>query len=131
MSGMIESGKYKIANYMYPNRYVYMSGNNEFVGHDVAQIIQVDVIDVVQHLATLFDTATNKYLGCDLDDGKVKGYDDPQVLQLSGDDGVRFVIHPQDVNQVWVLKDDGNWTFITVEPAPDSDNKYWTFENVE
>ncbi|KAG1874923.1 hypothetical protein F4604DRAFT_1925080 [Suillus subluteus] len=108
-----------------------MSGNKEFVGHDVAQIIQVDVKDVVQHLATLYDTETNLYLGIDQIDGKVKGFTDPQVLQLSSEDGVKFEIHPKDVDEVWYLKDGGNWTFITVEPAPASDAKYWTFEKAK
>ncbi|KAG1855164.1 hypothetical protein DFJ58DRAFT_841184 [Suillus subalutaceus] len=100
MSHMIPSGPYKIRNVLYVDRYVHMSGNKEFVGHDVAQIIrvhrysnalpiQVNVKDVVQHLATLYDTETNLYLGIDQIDGKVKGFTDPQVLQLSSDDGVK------------------------------------------
>ncbi|KAG1855146.1 hypothetical protein DFJ58DRAFT_841167 [Suillus subalutaceus] len=127
MSHMIPSGPYKIRNVLYVDRYVHMSGNKEFVGHDVAQIIQVDVKDVVQHLATLYDTETNLYLGIDQIDGKVKGFTDPQVLQLSTEDGVKFEIHPKDVDDVWYLKDGGNWTFITVQAAPASEAKYWTF----
>ncbi|KAG1813591.1 uncharacterized protein BJ212DRAFT_1482494 [Suillus subaureus] len=126
MNNMINPGKYKIANFKYPNLYVYMTGDGDLVMHTVAQIIQVDVIDKVQHFATIFDTATNKYLGCDLDDGKAKGFTDSQVLQLSSDDGVKF-----DVNHVWFLKEGKDWTPITVQPAPDSDAKYWKFEKVE
>jgi hypothetical protein len=130
MSHMIPTGQYKISNVLYPNRYAHMSGNKEFVGHDVADIIKVEVTDLVQHLATLYDTRTGLYIGVDTQDGKVKGYTDPHVLQLSSDDGIKFEIHPKDLNDVWYLKDGGNWTFIIVEPAPISEGKYWKFDKV-
>ncbi|KAG2352649.1 hypothetical protein BDR07DRAFT_1615584 [Suillus spraguei] len=131
MSNMIPPGNYRISNVRYPNRYVCMSGNKEFVANDAGNIIQVIVTDQVQHLVNLFDTVTSVYIGVDKEDNKVKGYPAPRVLQLSSDDGKKFEIHAKDENNVWVLNDDGNWTYIVLEPAPDSNKKYWTFENVE
>ncbi|KAG2085755.1 hypothetical protein BD769DRAFT_522342 [Suillus cothurnatus] len=96
----------------------------------VPKPIKVEVTDLVQHLATLYDTRTGLYIGVDTQDGKVKGYTDPHVLQLSSDDGIKFEIHPKDLNDVWYLKDGGNWTFIIVEPAPISEGKYWKFDKV-
>lgn len=128
MSHMIPSGQYKIKNVLYADRYVYMSESGEVVGHDVGQVIKVDVKDKAQHLATLYDTATKLYLAIDQMGGKVKGQKDAQVLQLSSDDGVRFEIHPKDFNDVWFLADGGNWTTITAQAAPPSDAKYWEFE---
>ncbi|KAG2136936.1 uncharacterized protein EDB93DRAFT_1253796 [Suillus bovinus] len=131
MSEMIKPGNYRIGNVMYSQRYVCMSGNKEFVGHDVGEIIRVDVIDEVEHLATLFDTATNLYIGIDMMKSNVVGLEKPQVLQLSSIDGEKFEIHAQDVDDVWLLKDNGNWSWIRVEAAPATDNKYWKFEKVE
>lgn len=108
-----------------------MSGNKEFVGHDVGEIIKVEVKDEVEHLATLYDTAQDLYLGIDMMDGRVKGYTEPKVLQLSSTDGKKFEIHAESVNDVWFLEDGGNWTWITVEPAPSSDAKYWRFEEAK
>ncbi|KAG2357565.1 hypothetical protein BDR07DRAFT_1612454 [Suillus spraguei] len=62
MSTMIKSGPYNIQNVKYSNRYIYMSGNNEFVGHDVPDPFYVDVVNEVAHLATLKDART----GCTL-----------------------------------------------------------------
>ncbi|KAG2030750.1 hypothetical protein BDR03DRAFT_163029 [Suillus americanus] len=91
MSHMIRTGLYEISNYMYTNRYVYMSEENKLgFGREFGQSIQVEVLNNIQHLATLYDTATQLYLGCDVDEGKVKGYTDPQVLQLSSEDGIKF-----------------------------------------
>ncbi|KAG1874924.1 hypothetical protein F4604DRAFT_1680791 [Suillus subluteus] len=83
-----------------------------------------------QHLATLYDIYANLYLGIDQINAKAKGYTDPQVLQLSSDDGIKFTIHTKNADKVWVLKDGGNSTPITVEPAPASDEKYWEFTEV-
>ncbi|KAG2360746.1 hypothetical protein BDR07DRAFT_1411619 [Suillus spraguei] len=128
MSTMIDSGLYNINNVQYSNRYIVMSGNNEFVGHDVPDTFYVDVVDKVPHLATLKDTKTGLYLTLDPQDHKVVGKMEPQILQLSSEDGENFTIHPQDVNEVAYLKDDGNWSWIYVGPAPASGNaKYWKF----
>lgn len=40
MSYMIPPGTYKIGNVLYPNRYVCMSGNKDFVGHDVGDTVR-------------------------------------------------------------------------------------------
>ncbi|KAG2360748.1 hypothetical protein BDR07DRAFT_1411646 [Suillus spraguei] len=128
MSTMIDSGLYNINNVQYSNRYIVMSGNNEFVGHDVPDTFYVDVVDKVSHLATLKDTKTGLYLTLDPQDHKVVGKMEPQILQLSTEDGEMFIIHPQDVNEVAYLKDDGNWSWIYVGPAPASGYaKYWRF----
>ncbi|KAG2356710.1 hypothetical protein BDR07DRAFT_1422472 [Suillus spraguei] len=128
MSTMIDSGLYNINNVQYSNRYIVMSGNNEFVGHDVPDTFDVDVLDKVLHLATLKDTKTDLYLTLDPQDHKVVGKTEPQILQLSSEDNVNFTIHPQDVNEVAYLKDDGNWSWIYVGPAPEKGNsQYWNF----
>ncbi|KAG2067734.1 hypothetical protein BDR04DRAFT_1144229 [Suillus decipiens] len=128
MANMIESGCYNICNVMYSDRYICMSGNHEFVGHDVPDKFFVHVVDKVKHLATLKDTATGLYLTLDPETHKVVGKTEPEVLQLSSEDGYKFVIHPQNVNQVAYLKDNGNWSWIYVGPAPQEDRKYWTFQ---
>ncbi|KIK43873.1 hypothetical protein CY34DRAFT_676600 [Suillus luteus UH-Slu-Lm8-n1] len=145
MSYMIPPGTYKIANVLYPNRYVCMSGNKDFVGHDVGDTIKVEVKDEVQHLATLYDTVTSLYIGIDMLEGKAKGYTEPKELQLSSTDGkyfelVRsscpvvskihayFRIHMKSSDDVCVLKNDKDWSEIVVEAAPASDEKYWKFE---
>ncbi|KAG2152694.1 hypothetical protein DEU56DRAFT_907864 [Suillus clintonianus] len=105
------------------------SGNREFVGHDVGDIIEVEVKDKVQHLATLYDIGTDLYIGIDRKAG-LSGYTEPQVLQLSSDDGEKFEIHKQNINSVWILKDNSNWSWIVTEAPPDSDTKYWEFQRV-
>ncbi|KAG2351309.1 hypothetical protein BDR07DRAFT_1445409, partial [Suillus spraguei] len=88
MSTMIKSGLYNINNVQYSNRYIVMSGNNEFVGHDVPDTFYVDVVD-----------ETGLYLTLD----EVGLFDtEPQILQLSSEDGKKFIIHPQDVNEIYV-----------------------------
>lgn len=105
-----------------------MQGNKEFVGHDVPDKFYVHVVDEVPHLATVKDTSTNLYLTLDDKDHKVVGKTSAEVLQLSSEDGKKFIIHPENVNQVAYLKDDGNWSWIYVGPAPASgDAKYWRF----
>lgn len=128
MSYMIPPGTYKIANVLYPNRYVCMSGNKDFVGHDVGDTIKVEVKDEVQHLATLYDTVTSLYIGIDMLEGKAKGYTEPKELQLSSTDGKYFEIHMKSSDDVCVLKNDKDWSEIVVEAAPASDEKYWKFE---
>ncbi|KAG2356152.1 hypothetical protein BDR07DRAFT_1424122 [Suillus spraguei] len=109
-----------------------MSGNNEFVGHDVPDTFYVHVVEEVSHLATLKDTKTGLYLTLDPKDHKVVGRTEPQILQLSSEDGEKFIIHPQDVNEVAYLKDGGNWSWIYVGPAlQGNESKYWMFERVD
>ncbi|KAG2152715.1 hypothetical protein DEU56DRAFT_898329 [Suillus clintonianus] len=131
-AAMITDGTYRIENDLYDKRYVCMlgdkSGDWEFVGHDVGDIIKVEVKDKVRHLATLYDTVTDLYIGIDGKANKVKGYTQPQVLQLSSDDGDKFEIHRQNINKVWTLKDDSDLCQIIAEAPPDSDRKYWKFE---
>ncbi|KAG2097779.1 hypothetical protein BD769DRAFT_1644155 [Suillus cothurnatus] len=132
MSGMIPSGAYMVSNVAYPDRYISMSGDRDLVGHEAGDKIQVDVTDEVAHLATLFDIKTGLYLGVDQMNGKVKGYTDPQVLQLSygnGDNALK--IHVANVNEVWALKDGNDGTLITVQPATGTNQECWTFEMVE
>ncbi|KAG2067736.1 hypothetical protein BDR04DRAFT_1104676 [Suillus decipiens] len=128
MSNMIKSGFYYINNVQYPRRYICMSGNHEFVGHDVPDKFYVHVVDEVPHLATVKDISTNLYLTLDDKDHRVVGKTSAEVLQLSSEDGIKFIIHPESVNQVAYLKDDGNWSWIYVGPAPPSgEAKYWRF----
>ncbi|KAG2351138.1 hypothetical protein BDR07DRAFT_1446557 [Suillus spraguei] len=115
MSTMIDSGLYNIKQcpvFKPVHRHVR---NNEFVGHDVPDTFYVDVVDKVPHLATLKDTKTGLYLTLDpqrkIVGHKVVGKMEPQILQLSSEDGEMFIIHPQDVNEVAYLKDDGNWSW--------------------
>ncbi|KAG1796490.1 hypothetical protein EV424DRAFT_1546371 [Suillus variegatus] len=131
MSNMIPAGLYRIANVAYPNRYISML-EDHFVGYNEGEIIQVEIIDNDAGLVALFDTVTASYIGVDLKKNKVVGYPSRQVLQLSVDESQNIVIHPKDVNsRVWVLNNDGDGTPITVEPAPASNKKYWTFERAE
>ncbi|KAG2097778.1 hypothetical protein BD769DRAFT_1677729 [Suillus cothurnatus] len=113
MSGMIPTGAYMVFNVAYPDRYISMSGDKDFVGHEVGDKIQVDVKDEVEHLATLFDIKTGMYLGVDQINGKVKGYTDPQVLQLSNSSREStFEIHVMNVDEVWALKDGKDGTLV-------------------
>ncbi|KAG2354301.1 hypothetical protein BDR07DRAFT_1429938 [Suillus spraguei] len=128
MSNMIRPGLYGINNVEYSNRYIFMSGNDEFVGHDFPDTFYVDVVEEVQHLATLKDTKTGLYLTLDPMDHKVIGRTEPQILQLSSEDGEKYIIHPQDVNEVAYLKDGGAWSPIYVGPAlQGNESKYWKF----
>ncbi|KAG2135265.1 hypothetical protein DEU56DRAFT_756664 [Suillus clintonianus] len=133
MSNMIPSGNYVIQNVLYSERYTAMAGpdnNSEVVGHDVPNTIKVDVLDLISHLATLYDTNKGKYIT--IENGLVVGRDEPQVLQLSSEDGENFTIHEQDINLVGQLPDGGNWTPVIAAPAPHpgvegSTRKYWKF----
>ncbi|KAG2352149.1 hypothetical protein BDR07DRAFT_1439239 [Suillus spraguei] len=127
MSNMIKSGFYNINNVQYSGRYIVMSGNHEFVGHDVPDTVRVHhCSDTGLYLTLdpkvgLFDVDR-----CEIADSMKST--EPQILQLSSEDGEMFVIHPQDVNEVAYLKDDGNWSWIYVGPAPASGHaKYWRF----
>ncbi|KAG2067733.1 hypothetical protein BDR04DRAFT_1104670, partial [Suillus decipiens] len=134
MSNMIDTGYYYVRNFHYSNRYICMSGNQEFVGHDVPHKIYVDVKDKVQHLATLQDIVVKPpvYLTLDPKIHRVVGQSEPKELQLSSEDGYKFVIHPKDVNEVAYLTDDGNWSWIYVGPAlTGNESKYWMFERVD
>ncbi|KAG2357567.1 hypothetical protein BDR07DRAFT_1420085 [Suillus spraguei] len=57
MSNMIKTGCSGIQNVEYPNRCIFMSGNNEFVGHDVGDPVRVhhysDVLLVIIHARSL------------------------------------------------------------------------------
>ncbi|KAG2030751.1 hypothetical protein BDR03DRAFT_974181 [Suillus americanus] len=129
MSGiMIPSGVYLMCNKRYTNRYVCMSGDNDVVGNDVGDSIKVEVIDENQRTATFYDTQTGLYLGIDQTTAKVKGYTDPQVLQLSaGSDRNNVEIHLTNGNDVWSLNDVGTSTPIIVQPVRGSDKQYWMF----
>lgn len=127
MSNTIPSGDYMIVNVGYPNRYVCMSENKDFAGHDVGQTIKVDIKDENQCLATFYDTATELYLGVDQTDAKVKGYTDPQVFQLYNARDGSFEIRVPNGDKMWVLEDGGDWTPITVQATAGSDGEYWRF----
>ncbi|KAG1796491.1 hypothetical protein EV424DRAFT_1648274 [Suillus variegatus] len=120
------SGRFTIANVAYPYRYASMSDDKQLVGQDNGNMVQVDVIDNVKGLVTIYDGSVGVYIGIDLKKNRVVGYEDPQVLQLSSA-GDGYLIHPEDQDKVWVLDNDIKGTAITVEPAPDSNKKYWAF----
>ncbi|KAG1790022.1 hypothetical protein EV424DRAFT_1561349 [Suillus variegatus] len=120
------SGQFRIANVAYPYRYASMS-DKQLVGEDNGNMVQVDVIDNVKGLVTIYDDSVlGVYIGIDLQKNRVVAYEDPQVLQLSNA-GNGYLIHPEDQDKVWVLDNDVKGTAITVEPAPDSNKKYWSF----
>ncbi|KAG2068621.1 hypothetical protein BDR04DRAFT_1143707 [Suillus decipiens] len=112
---IIPSGAYNISNDMYPNLYFSMSGNNEFVGSNVADIIQVNFQDGDTTLATLYDTASQLYVGFNMGEHKVTGYTNPQKLKLSTAFDYSLVIQDPSTGQIDVgpqSGEDNGWRFL-------------------
>ncbi|KAG2067731.1 hypothetical protein BDR04DRAFT_1144226 [Suillus decipiens] len=128
MSNMITSGCYKICNVLYQDRYICYSGSNQFVGLDVDDTFIVEVLDEVQHIATLRNTKSDLYLALDMMETIVVGKTEPTPVQLSSEDGVKFVIHPRSVNAAAYLQDGDKWSLVAFGAPPTNDSKYWTFQ---
>lgn len=137
---MIPTGEYKICNAQYSDRYFCMSGNREFVGHDVPHIIRLNVLSEREYLVTLLDVRSQLFIGIDPKEGKVKGYRDPHLIQLyAHEDDVKYIIYERTDFNLCYLKDGGNWTPISTEQIDGeingdtnvSDSRLWTFERVE
>ncbi|KAG2368896.1 hypothetical protein BDR07DRAFT_1605036 [Suillus spraguei] len=124
---IIPSGAYNISNAMYPNLYFAMSGNKEFVGRDVADIIQVKFQDEDTTLATLYDTASQLYIGFNMGEQKVTGYTDPQKLQLSTSWENSLVIQDPSTAQVCYFQDGSEGSSIDVGEESGDSNQRWRF----
>ncbi|KAG2068615.1 hypothetical protein BDR04DRAFT_1232655 [Suillus decipiens] len=105
-----------------------MSGNNEFISSDIPDIIQVNVQSDTE-LATLYDTASQLYIGFNAEEKKVTGYTDPQMFNLipSGDSYSALAIQQQNTEQVCYLQDDSEGSSISVGPKTEDDEHRWQF----
>ncbi|KAJ8583821.1 hypothetical protein M405DRAFT_936996 [Rhizopogon salebrosus TDB-379] len=136
---------YKIKNVAFDTQYADLANGNSAVGTEIMghheddtasginnRTFELTVIDQVASLVTLKNKTSGTYATINQEKGVVEGGPE-QVLQLSTQDGSSYVIHPKDVDFVWILKDKKDWTPITAAAAPaDPENKtkYWRFEKV-
>ncbi|KAG2068306.1 hypothetical protein BDR04DRAFT_1143931 [Suillus decipiens] len=129
MSNMISSGFYDITSTSYNDMSFAMQYNTVFA-NEYADLIQVNVQDEDTCLATLFDTASQLYIGFNMREREVAGYTDPQVLQLSPMGNDFFMIQQQDTNIACYLQDhtDGSPIYVG-DPGSNSDH-YWFFYSI-
>ncbi|KAG1813587.1 uncharacterized protein BJ212DRAFT_1482490 [Suillus subaureus] len=132
---MLPSGDYKIQNFLHNNRFVHMEAVGAVVGFRDGDVVQLLVKDEVLGLATLFDRLRDKYITINRETGDVVGSVEPQVLQFSTEGDGKYVIHKMDINEVWVLNEDEDFTPIVTAPAPppsarDYEKKYWLFVRI-
>ncbi|KAG2118489.1 hypothetical protein DEU56DRAFT_918805 [Suillus clintonianus] len=132
---MLHSGDYKMQNFLHNTRFVHMKADGMVVGFEEADIVELSVTNATLGLATLLDRLRDKYIVINEETCDVVGSNEPQVLQFSTEGDGKYTIHIMDVNQVWVLNRDEDFTPITTAPAPppsvrDHEKKYWMFVRV-
>ncbi|KAG0697569.1 hypothetical protein DFH29DRAFT_1003627 [Suillus ampliporus] len=146
---MIDSGWYKFRNVLYNTQYADLADGNPadgtiVMGHEEDKTpagidhrtFYVDVLSAVEARVTIKNKTSGTYVTINETTDKVEGNHKAQELQLSTEGGGEYVIHPMNVNNVWVLNEPADWTQITATPAPpptveDYRKKYWKLEPVK